>query len=189
MRMAVMMLVGIAMLPMAACNRETGEKKQAVAAENAASGTPAETERADASAAAGSTPSLKPGQWETTTEMLEMKMEGAPTAANEAFKPTRTVTRHCVTPNQASAAVPNFEPPQHGGRCDIKRRNWSGGTIDMAMTCSGPNGEGKAEIASTGRYDDDRFTMDNRTAMTGPNGVRIDSRMRISGQRVGDCAG
>jgi len=184
-------LICLAALPLSACSRDAGGEKDASAGNAATSGAVAKAKpaAAPAPAAAGGAPSLKPGMWETTTEMTEMKMEGAPAAANAAFKPTRTVTKHCVTPQQASAGVPNMEPPQHGGRCDIQNRSWSGGTINLAMSCSGPNGEGRADIKATGRYDDSSFTMDNATSMTGPNGVRINSRMRVSGKRVGDCAG
>ena len=122
--------------------------------------------------------SMRPGQWEISTQMQMPNMPAG-------FQMPVTKTTRCVTPEQAkdpASTVPRDGGRGRGGKDDCKMSDMkaSGSTITWSMACTSPDKiTGTGEMTFTG---DDSYT--NTMKMVMPQG---EMTMKMTGKRVGDC--
>lgn len=155
----------------------------------AANGTAPTNAAAPAAPAGGGASSdsveLRPGQWETTVEVLRMDI---PNMRGVAMPKQRTVTvRSCLTPEQARRPSGGF---MTGGReqagCNYKNFSMAGGRVQGTVVC---NREGTT-IRSTvnGTFSADAYRMETEASVQ-TNGMTVNTANRITGHRTGDCQG
>lgn len=172
-----------ALLPLAACNKGA-EQTAGNRGANAAI-----SDRGGAAGAAGV--KLTPGEWETSTEIVDLKMEGLPAgvpqSAMDHMRPPRTTVKSCLTPEDAANPNARMLAAQADSRCTSTRADMSGGQIDIAMSCPAPQGSGAMTMTMTGQYSDTSYEMNGDMVMEGPNGVHMTMKSHTTGRRIGDC--
>jgi len=175
-----------ASLSLAACS---GGSDHAAGTANAAAG----TSGGGLSDGGGGTSGVKlsPGEWETTSEMVDMKMEGLPEGVPPGMmarmQPPSTTVKSCLTPEEAANPNARMLAAQKDSQCTVERTDIGGGRIDIAMTCPAASDRGKAKIAMTGEYGATSYEMHGDFVIDGPNGMRMTMKSRTTGHRVGDC--
>jgi hypothetical protein len=136
-------------------------------------------------------PKIKPGLWETSTQMSGMKMEGAaagvPAGAMNNAQMPKTTVRTCVTPEQAANPKGTMLAAQKDRNCDVKTMDWTAGHMKVVMICTGKDGSGTANINMRGTFNDTSYAMDGDMAMSGPEGMKMSMKTHTTGKYVGAC--
>ena len=159
-------------LALAACGRD----ERAPEANNAATEAPA------APAA-----QIEPGLYRQATTLLEMK---DPTifgeeaeAAAKAIGQTQSEDR-CVTPDMVSDPKELIKS-DIAEDCTMQRSVWDEGKIDIALSCPKQGDMSGGQLALTGNYAADGYSI--AMSMQGNDGEVV--RMKVDAKRLGDCAG
>lgn len=185
MRTIAIMLAGSALLALGACDK--GEDK-------AQSGA-GEAQSAQEIAAQVKKVSLQPGEWETTSEIVDAKIEnapeGMPAGMMDAMKGRKTMVKNCITPAQAENPDADFLAAQKDGRCTYSGFEMAGGTIKGTVTCAGGEG-GTATMKMEGIYTPASYTTTVDMVSAGMGGAQArDMTMhmttKVSGKRIGEC--
>ncbi len=180
MKLFPIMLAGTAAMLLAGCNEGPGEARNQTAQEVAS-----EMKKI----------SMKPGEWETTQEVIDVKIEGAPegmpTGIMEAMKGRKNTVKTCITPEQAANPSADFLTSQKDSKCTYSGFEMNDGKIKGAVSCPSPEG-GKADIALDGNYSSEGYqmNMEMKTAGMGGDGssnMTMHMKMRTTGKRVGEC--
>ena len=186
MRIVPMVLAGSAMLVLAACDKGSKEGGADAARNQSVGEVASEMKKI----------SLRPGEWETTQEVVDVKIEGAPEGmpkgAMDAMKGRKTTVKSCITPEQAANPSADFLTAQKDSKCTYSGFEMAGGAIKGAVSCPSPDGKGKADITIAGSYGAETYqmTMEMQAAgMGGPQttAMTMHMKMRTSGKRVGEC--
>jgi len=140
---------------------------------------------------------INPGQWENTVEFVDIEFdeEALPEEARgfvgpvlEAMKGQVNTTQTCVTPEQASQPQAEMFAGNENADCEYQKFTFSGGTIDMEMTCTDP-ASGDAQITNTGTYTGDEYDMEMTIAMEGSEMGNMKIIATSQGKRTGECTG
>ena len=148
-------------------------------------------------AEAGKLERPRPGQYETTVELINFEVPGLPPQQAEAMKATMgnvsgQSSASCLTQAEADKgfeeSVRKMTENNGAMRCEFGRFDVDGGKIDAAMTCKGPqgltsnitlDGTGSAEATSM------HMKMVQKAAMIPGGEMRME--MKMNSRRVGDC--
>ena len=190
MKTTAIMLSGVALLALSACGK--GEDK---AAGTGASGT---SQTAEEVASEMKKVSLQPGQWETTSEIVDVTMEnapqGMPAGMLESMKGHKTTFKHCLTPEQAEKPDADFMSGQKDSKCTYSGFSMSGGAVKGTVSCPSGEGGGTATISMEGIYTPASYTMNmtmDGAGMGGggrmPGGMSMHMKMKTTGKRTGEC--
>lgn len=139
----------------------------------------------------------RPGQYETTVELVNFDVPGLPPQQAEAMKATMgkvssQSSRSCLTQADADKgfeeSVRQMTEKNGTMQCDFGRFDVDGGKIDAAMTCKGPQGmtsditvEGTGSAEATAMH----MKMVQKAAMIPGGEMRME--MKMNSRRVGDC--
>ncbi len=139
--------------------------------------------------------SLQPGEWETTSEIVDVTMEnapqGMPPGMMDTMKGRKTTVKTCLTPEQAEKPNADFLTAQKGSNCTYSGFEMAGGTIKGNVSCTGGQG-GNATVAMTGIYTPASYTMTMDVTSAGMGGpqaqdMKMHMKMKTSSKRVGEC--
>ena len=140
---------------------------------------------------------MNPGKWENTVTFNDIEFDASalpPEArgfigpALEAMKGQVTTTESCVTPEEASRPQADMFSGNDDANCEYDKFEFSGGSIDMAMTCADP-ASGNAKITSTGTYTADAYDMVMTIALEGSEMGNMKISASSEGERIGGCEG
>ncbi|MGE4429834.1 MAG: DUF3617 domain-containing protein [Sphingobium sp.] len=183
MKLFPMMLVGSAVMMLAACDKGPGAGPSQSAEEVAS-----EMKKV----------TIRPGEWETTQEVVDVKIQGAPEGMPggmmDAMKGRKTTTKTCITPEQAANPSADFLTAQKDSKCTYSGFEMAGGTVKGAISCPAPDGKGKADITIDGSYSADSYqmAMEMQTAGMGGGqgeGMIMHMKMKTTGKRTsGECS-
>jgi len=185
MRIVAIMLAGSALLALGACGKSEDKPGNGAG----------ETQSVQEIAAQVKKISLQPGEWETTSEIVEAKIEnapeGMPAGMMDAMKGRKTTVKNCITPEQAENPGADFLTAQKDGRCTYSGFEMSGGTIKGTVTCAGGEG-GTATMKMEGIYTPASYTTTVSMVSAGMGGAQAkDMTMhmttKVSGKRIGEC--
>ena len=161
-----------ASLALAACGRD----ESAPEANNTA---------ADAPAAAAA--QIEPGLYRQATTLLEMKdptlSAAEAEAAAKAIGQTQSEDR-CVTPDMVSDPKELIKS-DIAEDCTMQRSVWDEGKIDIALSCPKKEGMSGGQLALSGSYAADAYSIDISMRASDDEVVR----MKVDAKRLGDCAG
>jgi hypothetical protein len=138
---------------------------------------------------------VTPGQWENTVEFVDIEIDESrlPEEARgmlgpmlNSMKGQVNTSSSCVTQEQADQPAAEMFAGNENADCEYERFQFSGGKIDMAMTCNDPNA-GTATIVNTGTFDDDSYQMDMSMQMNAPELGEMKITAKSTGKRVGEC--
>lgn len=190
--MKTKLILGAAVLALAACGSSGGDK----GGESGANGSAGAVEGGGGSAPAaagrpsgGSSPgvSLQPGEWEMKMELVDVKVEGLPEGVADGMKSQAGgISRTCMTPEEAKAPKGDMFAGDQAGNCKSEGFKWEGGRIQGKMTCAGQGGTGQTVMTMDGRYSPQSIDMTTKSE-TEMMGKGMTMEMRISGKRVGEC--
>lgn len=182
MKLLSMMLAGSAVMMLAACDNGPGAGPDQSAQEVAA-----EMNKV----------TIRPGEWETTQEVVDVKIEGAPdgmpAGMMDAMKGRKTTVKTCITPEQAANPSADFLTAQKDSKCTYSGFEMAGGTVKGAVSCPSPDGKGKADITIDGSYAADSYQMAMEMQTAGMGGgekgesMTMHMKMKTSGKRIGEC--
>ncbi|MBB4640941.1 DUF3617 domain-containing protein [Rhizorhapis suberifaciens] len=135
---------------------------------------------------------LTPGQWETTVQILDVKMEGlpegAPTGMMNNMIGTKTTVKSCISREQAEKPNADFLAAQKNANCSYSSFDMTGGLIKAAMTCKGKNQPGELKMNMTGKYGADSYEMNQETNMSGfQKGMSMAMKSKVTGRHIGNC--
>lgn len=178
-KVAGIMLAGGALLALAGCGK--GEDKAGSSAPQSVEEIADEMGKVQ----------LEPGEWETTTELVDMKIEGAPAGMPaDAMKGAighKTTIKTCITPEQAAKPEADFLAAQKDSKCTYSDFAMVGGTIKGTVSCPGEQG-GKMTASMSGSYQPTSYAMTMTMNMDGMQpGMKMVSTMKTTGERIGAC--
>jgi len=137
----------------------------------------------------------KPGQWETTTELVAFDMGQVgiqdPRIA-EVFKKQigqKQNVSACLTPEQSEKRLFGDIAPNAGAFCRFAKFTMKNGQIDATMACRNAGGS-RLEVRQAGDYGADAVNIMATVKRTAPNGTPEGGlTTRVTSRRTGDCAG
>ena len=130
---------------------------------------------------------LEAGEWETTTKITQIEVQGLPKAAAQKAAGTNTVTRNCITPAEAARPDANILSGTKDGNCTYQRFSMAGSKIDAAMTCSPRGLPGKMAMTLEGDYSSTAYVLDMAMKADLPGSMAMDMKASVSGKRIGEC--
>lgn len=132
---------------------------------------------------------IQPGQWEATNEIVSAEAPGMPEGALAGMIGRKTITRNCVTPEQAAKPDANFLAAQENSNCSYQDFSMDGGRMTGTMTCQGGEMPGRMVMAMSGDYGPTSYdmTMDMKPSEL-PGGMSMTVKARTTGKRIGDCS-
>lgn len=126
---------------------------------------------------------IKPGQWETTIDVVDYKVTGAPAGMPAMPKPERQTMSACVTPEMA-AKNPIDAIKEAKLNCTISNSVFAGGKVASDATCKMPNGT--ITTSTTGTYSPTEISYDSNSTMAmGP--LTAKTKTHTVSRRIGDC--
>jgi hypothetical protein len=138
---------------------------------------------------------MQPGEYETTTKVLEFSMAGVPQSQIDMMKGAMAGNieqphRYCLTAEQAAEGPRQMLSHMRQGDCQTTDFRSDAGSVHGRMQCSF---EGGAKSASTvdGTFtsDSSSLTMESDQDMQGMAGRSVHMKMQIDTHRVGECSG
>lgn len=187
MRAVSIILSGAALLALSACGKSD---------DKAASG----NQSAQEVASELKKVSLEPGEWETTQEIVDVSMEGAPkdmpSGMIDAMKGQKNVVKTCITPEQAEKPDADFLTAQKDNKCTYSGFEMSGGTVKGSITCPAEGG-GTMNASIEGIYTANSYATNMEMVAAGlggmpgaaPGGMSMHMKMKVTGKRIGECPG
>lgn len=182
MKLFSVMLAGSAMMMLAACDKGPGA---------------AQNQSVEDVASEMKKVSLQPGEWESTQEIVDVKIEGAPegTPPNmlDGMKGQKQTARNCITPEQAANPSADFLTAQKDSNCTYSGFEMAGGKIEGKVSCPAPQGQqGKADVTIDGSYSETEYAVNMEMQAAGSGGAGADQMkmhmvMKTTGKRIGDC--
>ncbi|MBF6602493.1 MAG: DUF3617 domain-containing protein [Sphingorhabdus sp.] len=132
---------------------------------------------------------LEPGEWENTVEIVDIKIaglpEGAPTNMMDSMK-TTTVSKSCITEEQARNPGAEFFAAQEKTNCTVKKFDMSGGAISSEMSCANAGAPGEMTMIMNGQYGPSSYDM-TMQMNGGAGGMKMDITAKSNGKRIGKC--
>lgn len=174
--MSTKILIGACLtLALAACGgsetNETSDGGDTTGSETAASG--------------GGAMQIEPGEWEVTSEMVNIEAPDMPPEVAAAMKQSmgeKTSSRQCITPEEAVGG--EFVTPDPDAQCTKQGFSFAGGQMQGTMTCT--SDEGKATISISGRHSGTSFDMSSKVTSANQGGS-LTMESRVTGRRLGEC--
>ena len=184
--MGFRIMAAMAALALASCEGQQGAGNAAANGAAAAGGNAATAAGGDAGTAGAAMVEMRPGQWETTIEVLRLNMAnvpGMPAGMTQPLPPPTTV-RSCVTPEQARRPNADMFAGGNQAGCTYENFSMTGGRIQGVVTC---NSSGTT-VRSTfnGSFGAESMQVDSESQVSA-NGVTVDTASRVTGRRLGDC--
>ena len=146
-------------------------------------------------ACSGGSDTLQPGQWETTVQIANVEVPGAPPEVAEQMamllRQAQTES-HCLTPEQAADPTAGMaNPTGRAEGCTFSERTFSGGRIHVVSSCPAPAGQGEVRSTLEGTYTP--TNMEAQMNVEGPSGMPgTQQTVRLTGtmtsRRTGDCS-
>jgi uncharacterized protein DUF3617 len=178
--------IGVAAMALALAACSSGQK----AADSAQAASP----EAAASQAAAHI-KLLPGEYESSTKMLEFSMPGMPQAQMNAIRTSMSGNvakphRYCFTSAQAAKGPEQMVSNLRQGDCKMASFTSTAGSVSGKMECAFKGGlSSTTSFSGTYTGDSSSMTMESDQQMPGMGGKGAHMKMRVDTHRVGDCSG
>jgi len=151
---------------------------------------------AEAPAPAAAAPArLQPGEYETTTKVLEFSMAGVPQSQIDMMKGAMSGNveqphRYCLTPEQAAEGPKQMVSRMRQGDCKTTDFRSDAGSVHGTLECVFKGGaNSKTTFDGTFTGDGSSMTMESDQQMPGMAGKSMHMKMQVDTRRVGECSG
>lgn len=130
----------------------------------------------------------RPGQYESTAELVKFDLPGMPEGqmdmVRQAFaQGAAQKNSYCVTEEMTSD---KWLSDMAESDCSVTRFSAAGGNIDMDMTCASAEGL-SGRVQMTGTASDDASDLEMRFTQDVPQMGEASVHMRVKSTRIGDC--
>jgi hypothetical protein len=129
---------------------------------------------------------LQPGQWEMTSEIVDVTMtqKGAPAAPIKAG--TKVTMANCITPEQVKAPDATLFSGTKGS-CKYDNFYMANGRLNAQMSCTQPGQQGSMMMNIDGNYTPTTIEVnsDLNPYVAGAGDMRMTSK--LTGKRIGEC--
>lgn len=128
-----------------------------------------------------------PGQYRSTTELIEADIPGAPANMVEMMKSgmANQTTEYCLTQEEADKGFEEMAKGSQDGECTTSKFVVNGGDIDAEMSCKAGSGEMRMTMDGTGTTTSMDMTMTMEGEIPGMGDAKM--VMRVQSERIGDC--
>lgn len=139
---------------------------------------------------------ITPGEWENTVEFIDIEFDESqlPPEAQaflvpmlEAMKGQINTTNTCVTSEEAKQPQAEMFSGNEDADCEYTQFEFSGGQMNMAMTCDDP-GSGTAKITNTGTYGADSYDMQMKVELEDNEMGTMTITAASKGKHLGECS-
>lgn len=131
-------------------------------------------------------PSVQPGRWESTTQIVDIEAPGLPPQAAQMMKGRSMKFSYCVTPEDAADGPKKMleQSQNNNGECKMLKYETSGNKMDAEMQCSSKE-MGTSRITMLGEFSETDYSLDmSMTSNGGPFQRMVSS---IKAKRLGAC--
>lgn len=138
---------------------------------------------------------LQPGEYESTTKVLEFSMAGMPQSQIDVMKRGMSGSiekphRYCVTAAQAAEGPKQMLDRMRQGDCQTSDFHSDAGSVHGKMQCAFPGGAASAStFDGTFTGDSSSLTMESDQQMANMGGKGMHMKLQIDTHRVGECTG
>ena len=131
-------------------------------------------------------PSVQPGRWESTTQIVEIEAPGLPPQAAQMMKGRSMKFNYCVTPEDAADGPKKMleQSQKSNGECKMLKYEISGNRMDAEMQCSSKD-MGTSRITMLGEFSETAYNVDMSMSSNGGPFQRMVSS--IKAKRLGAC--
>ena len=135
----------------------------------------------------------RPGQYRTSLELLEFDAPGLPAGAKERMQQIFASglaegNTFCMTPEDAAENGPEeMVKSLAESDCEMSSFNVSGNTVVADMQCQGEGGKTN-RVLMEGQMTAESSTMTMATNQEIPGMGAVDMKMRVTSERIGECA-
>ena len=145
----------------------------------------------EVAAAASKMDTPRPGKYQTKVELIDFSMPGMPAGMANQIKGSMTgnmdVT-YCETGKDRKESIKDMTDAMGRGNCTYSKMNVAGGSFDVDMTCTSPEGvKGHYVMNGTMTPTSRDMTMDMTQDMSGGRSMHMKSH--VVSTRIGDCDG
>jgi hypothetical protein len=170
---------------LAACGGEVEDDDQGARGGSAS----AAAAEATAQTAAHGLVKPRPGQYRSSTQLLDFTTPGLPDPAKAQMRAAfegglAQGNEFCLTPQQADPRQMMQNLAE--SRCSFSRFDAAGSTLSADMACTGADGIGFT-VTMAGQMTPDSATMTMDMKRTMENIGAMQMKMRVTSQRIGDC--
>jgi hypothetical protein len=129
---------------------------------------------------------LRPGLYESSTDM---KIEGLPPQLAKVMNGTKMTDRSCVTPEEANRPSSELFGGKKAEGCQQKDLVYAGGRIHGVLICPAKSGGEASQVTMDGTYSADSFDMHTRIVTHGAGSQGMAMEGHMTAHRVGECTG
>jgi hypothetical protein len=127
---------------------------------------------------------LQPGQWEMTTQITELTINGASQASNASQPVT---IKNCVTPEQVKQPDPKMFGDGKNSSCKYDNFYMSDGRINAGISCKGPDGSSTINSTINGQFTPTTMAIDMEM-LSNMGGANMRMKAKLDAKRIGECA-
>ena len=128
---------------------------------------------------------LQPGQWEMTTQTVNVSIPGLPAGAADMMKTGPITVKTCITEEQAQKPSADLFAGKTAPNCKQEGFTAAGGKVNGTMTCSGGD-TGATAMKMEGQFGPTQYDITMATK-TQAEGRDMTMEIRSSGRRLGEC--
>ncbi|HEV2865396.1 MAG TPA: DUF3617 domain-containing protein [Allosphingosinicella sp.] len=126
---------------------------------------------------------IEPGQWEISSDVLDVRAPNLPLQVRSRMVGPRSRMRHCITAEQAERPSANFLAMRSDSACAYRDFVFEGGRLHGTMACPGVTARMNGNYGPRGY--ETRMEMQSPL----PDGATMTLQIRTRGRRVGPCEG
>jgi hypothetical protein len=131
---------------------------------------------------------IQAGLWERSTAISDVKAQRAPVELVDRMRQRNSVTRYCITPEQAAQPSVNFLAGREGSRCTSRSFAMRDSQMSGEMSCSDPRSGERWDAGLQGRYASSSYELEMVMVMPNPwDPTPMQITSRTSGRRIGAC--
>lgn len=137
--------------------------------------------------AAGADLKPEPGQYETTMNLVEVNIPGAPPQVAQMMGQAMNRTgEFCLTPEQAERGFEDTIKEGQSEACTIETFTIEGNQVDMAMSCN-QGGMGQMAVTMSGEVGATQSDLTMKMNGSIPQMGDVEMELSFQQKRIGDC--
>ena len=133
--------------------------------------------------ACGESTVLEPGQWDMNVAVTKVEAPNIPQGTNVPLPPPQTISQ-CLTPEQARNPGADFAGGGQQGGCTSEDYRMADGRISGTLQCNQAGATMRATVSGTFTRETMDMTMNSQTQAGGQN---VNTEVRVTGRRTGEC--
>lgn len=129
-----------------------------------------------------------PGQYRSTTQLVDVEMPGAPPEMVDMMRANMSnrTSEFCLTEEEVNEGFEAMAKRSQDGDCTFSKFDVDGGDIDAEMSCSMPQGSDmRMTMQGTGTPTSSDMTMTMEGELPGMGNAKM--TMKVTNERIGDC--